>query len=217
MRRAWAVGAAVLALLILLIVGLDSQNRPPQVPPPLEAKSCASGALPDELPSARFARNGGRTTRPVKVWHQGAALMVHGVAQGRDLRRYEKLELADPEPRTAEQRRLDPILAKARRFLWEHWRDRRPAYLILTLSSVDATSTSHVFIEEDEVGRWRVYWRAVRDHGELDDAPTAYAVQWVTPGDWNKPGTPLPQGQEPDPRRNRLEFREVCGNADRSF
>ena len=39
--------------------------------------------------------------------------------------------------------------------------------LILTLSSVDAT-TSHVIIQKDEIGRWRVYWRIVRYHSEVD-------------------------------------------------
>src|SRR5439155_8440117 len=105
---------------------------------------CASSAPSDELPTARFARKGGRTTRNVKVWRQGSALMIDDVAQGRDLTQYERLELADPEPRVVSDQRRNPVLAQARTFLWRHWQDRKRAYLLLTLSSVDATSTSHV-------------------------------------------------------------------------
>jgi hypothetical protein len=217
MRRVWILAAAVFGSLTLAVIGLNYRSTHPQVPPSLEAKDCASTAAPDELPNARFARKGGRSTRYVKVWRQGTALTVNDVGQGRDLRRYDRLELADPEPRAASDRRGDPILAQARSFLWEHWRDRKRAYLLLTRSSVDATSTSHVFIEKDEIGRWRVYWRSVRRRSEVDDAPSAYAVRWVTPGDWDKPGTPLAQGQEPDPVRHRLEFRDVCGDLDGSF
>jgi hypothetical protein len=218
MRRAWAVGAAVFASFILIIAVVNYRSTHPQVPPALEAKNCASTAALDELPNARFVRKGGRTTRYVRVWREGTALTVDKVAQGRDLRRYDRLELADPEPRAVADRRGDWIIAKARKFLWEHWRDRKRAYLLLTLSSVDATSTSHIFVEKDEIGRWRVYWRIVRDHSEIDDLPTTYAVQWVTPvHDWDTPGTPLAQGVEPDPLRHRLEFRDVCGDVEGLF
>ena len=77
----------------------------------------------------------------MKVWRQGSTLMIDNVAQGRDLTRYERLELADPEPRVVSDRRRNPVLAQARNFLWRHWQDRKRAYLLLTLSSVDATST----------------------------------------------------------------------------
>jgi hypothetical protein len=218
MRRAWIAGAAVFACFVLIVVVVNYRSSHPQVPSPLEAKNCALTAPGDELPNARFARKGGRSTRYVRVWRDGTALTVDNVAQGRDLRQYDRLELADPEPRVVADRRGDWIIAKARTFLWEHWRDHKRAYLLLTLSSVDATSTSHVFLEKDEIGRWRVYWRIVRDHSEIDDLPTTYAVQWVIPtGDSDKPGTPLAQGQEPDPLRHRLEFRDICGDVDGLF
>jgi hypothetical protein len=80
------------------------------------------------------------------------------------------------------------------------------------------TSTSHVFIEKDEIGRWRVYWRIVRHRSEVDDLPTSYAMRWVIPArEWDTPGTPLVQGQDPDPVRHRLEFRDICGNVEGSF
>lgn len=217
MRRAWMIGAGGFACLIVALLAVQYCSTHPQVPPSLEASNCPSSAPTDELPNARFARKGGRTTRYVKVRREGTALTVEDVAQGRDLSQYERLELADPEPRAAADRRRDPILAQARTFLWQHWHNRKRAYLLLTLRSVDTTSTSHVFIEPDEIGRWRVYWRAVRFHSEVDDAPTAYSMNWVIPGQWNQPGTPLGAGQEPDPQKHKLEFRDICGGADGYF
>jgi hypothetical protein len=217
MSHVWAVGSVVFGCLISELIGVNFVSAHPQLPQSLEAKTCASSAPPDELPNARFIRKGGRITRNVKVWRQGSALMIDDVAQGRDLTQYERLELADPEPRVVSDQRRNPVLAQARTFLWRHWQDRKRAYLLLTLSSVDATSTSHVFVEPDETGRWRLYWRGVRHTNEVDDSPTDYSVEWVIPGDWNKPGTPLPRGQEPDPLKNKLEFRDGCGEVDESF
>ena len=211
------IGAGVFAALMVVLVAVEHRSTHPQVPPALEAANCASSTTRDELPNAHFARKGGRTTPYVKVRREGTALTVDDVAQGRDLSRYERLELADPKPRTVADRHRDPILAQARTFLWQHWQDRKRGYLLLTLSSVDATSSSHVFIEPDESGRWRVYWRAVRSHGEVDDAPTSYSMKWVIPGGWNTPGTSLTPGQEPEPMKHKLEFRDTCGDVDGDF
>ena len=207
------VGVAVFSSLILIVIGINYQGTHPRVPPPLEPKDCAVSAPPDELPNARFARKGGRTTRFVKVWREGTSLTTADVAQGRDLRQYDRLELADPEPRNAADRRGEWIIDKARKSLWEHWRDRKRAYILLTLSSIDATSTSHIFVEKDDIGRWRVSTRVVRHRSTVDDQPTTYAVKWVIPADnWDGPAALLAQGQEPDPAKHRLELRDVCGD-----
>ena len=113
--------------------------------------------------------------------------------------------------------RNDPILAHARTFLFEHWRDQKQAYLSLTLRSVDATSTSHIFIEQDRTGRWRVSWRIVRHMGEVDDLPTYYSMRWVIPGGYEEPGAPLAEGQAHDPIKNRLEFRDKCGDIEQTL
>jgi len=84
---------------------------------------------------------------------------------------------------------------------------------VLTLTSVDHTGTSHVFVEPDDSGRWRVYQRQL-DRRELVDEPTVYSVVWVTPKGWDTPGTALPAGQAPDPMKDELEFRHVCGERD---
>ena len=213
--------AVVLGSWILIIIGAGCGSAYPQVPPSLKAKDCASVVPPGERPNARFARKGGRTIHGVKVQHQGVSLTIDDVAQGRNLSNYDKLELPDVEPKNVMDRLHHPNFARARTFLWEHWRDRKQAYLIFTVSSVDSTSTSHMFIEKDEIGHWRVYWRIVRSHAiagsEVDDLPSTYAVRWVIPGDWNKSGTPLVEGQESDSNKHKLEFRDTCGEVVQSF
>jgi hypothetical protein len=101
-------------------------------------------------------------------------------------------------------------MGQARSFLWNHWQNRKPAYLVLTMSGVDHTGTSHVFVESDDSGRWRVFRRYL-DRRELLDEPTAYSLDWVISSGWDKPTTPIPAGQPPDPMKDELEFRDVCG------
>src|ERR1700730_6174292 len=113
MSRTWTVGTVVVVCLISGFIVVNCVSAHPQLPQSLEAKNCASSAPPDESPNARFVRKGGRTTRNVKVWRQGSALMIDDVAQGRDLAQYERLGLADPEPRVVSDRRRNPVLAQA--------------------------------------------------------------------------------------------------------
>jgi hypothetical protein len=214
MRQGLAIAVGAFGFLILAVLALEYRNQTPRVPPPLQIADCLSPDLPNELPNARFTRRGGRYTRDVKVWRQRDALTVEDVGQGRDLRTYDTLEVAAPEPRVAVDPRREQFLAPARDFLWKHWRERTRAYLILTASSVDATSTSHVFIEKDEFGRWRLYWRIVRHHGEVDDLPTIYVVRRVTPvSNWHTRAAPLPEDAELEPGKYRLELLDICGES----
>jgi hypothetical protein len=64
--------------------------------------------------------------------------------------------------------------------------------------------------QKDTTGGWRLYWRAVRDHGSVDDTPTSYSGKWVGAGERGKPGTPLAPGQAPDPFRHLLELADVA-------
>ena len=202
------------ALLVLALLGGTQAQQ--SVPPPVQAPDCTVAAPSKELPNARFARKGGHTAAS-KVSFQSGVLTVKDVEQGRDLHKYETLTLTNPKPTTVVERQADSTIPRARMFVWEHWRDRKQAYLILTLSSVDATSTSHIFVEQDNTGRWRVSWRIVRHMGRVDDLPTYYAVQGVTPAGFRQPGSPLPDGQQPDPVKNMLEFRDKCGEVENSF
>jgi hypothetical protein len=144
-------------------------------------------------------------------------LTAEGIEQGRDLNRYERLDVSLPGPWPAADTQSAPTTVRARSFLWEHWRDKKPGYLTITGSSVDATSTSHIFIEEDDRGRWRVAWRIVRHTGHIDDLPTYYGVEWVRPAGWKEPGLPLHPSEKPDPKKHELEFRDKCGEVEQSL
>src|SRR5258707_8044965 len=165
---------------------LAFQGSPHHLPPALKAKNCNSSRSKDELPNDRFARKGGRETK-VSVRYDKDLLTVDGVEQGRELNRYERLDLSNPKRMFAYEMDAAQIFVSARSFIWEHWHNQKPAYLTITASTVDATGTSHIFIEQDETGRWRVAWRIVRDHGSIADLPTYYAVQWVRPAGWDQP------------------------------
>ncbi|PYV47620.1 MAG: hypothetical protein DMG92_15950 [Acidobacteria bacterium] len=204
----------ICALILLGLVG--GAERSQSLPPPIEATDCTVAAPAKELPNARYVRKGGRTTAS-KVSFQSGVLTVKDVAQGRDLHEYETLTLTNPKPMTVVESKQDPTLSRARMFIWQHWNERKQGYLILTLSSVDATSTSHIFVEPDKTGRWRVSWRMVRHTGRVDDLPTYYSMQWVIAAGFRLPGKPLPDGQQPDPSNNRLEFRDKCGDVEQSF
>jgi hypothetical protein len=76
-----------------------------------------------------------------------------------------------------ERTRIASAMKRARTFIWEHWQLKKRGYVRLTFNSVDATSTSHIFIEPDSDGVWQVTWRIVRHNDELDDVPTIRAVE----------------------------------------
>ena len=195
-----------LALLPTLLV---VQGIVRHLPPAVEAKLCTP-ATKDELPKERFARKGGRETKVSSRLDKGL-LTVDGVEQGRDLSLYERVDLGSVRNESA------AAFADARMFLWEHWSKQKVGYLTLTASSVDATSTSHIFIERDDAGRWRVAWRIVRHNGLIHDLPTYYAVNWVRPGGWRKPGLALGVDEQPDPKKHELEFRDRCGDIEQSL
>jgi hypothetical protein len=186
------------------------------VPPGVQRSECLTTPPQAETGNDGFMRLGGRITRYPNAEWQGNSYTVRDIAQGRNLGKYEKLELADREHFHPWEMWRNPILAQARSFLWEHWRNRKRAYLVLTLSSVDHTGTSHMFVESDDSGRWRVYRRQLDRH-ELVDKPTVYSVTWVIAEGWDKPGIPLPAGEAPDPLTNELQFRDVCGETDGTF
>lgn len=210
MGRAGIIAGAVLVLLVLVVLRIDYRGKHPTVPPSMMSDNCLRTVPKTESGWDRLARLGGKTTRYPNAQWQSDYYTVADIAQGRDLAKYEKFELRDREHFHPWERWRNPVLAQARSFLWEHWQNRKRAYLVFTQSSVDHTGTSHLFVEPDDSGRWRVYGRQVDRH-EIIDEPTAYSIVWVIPNGWDKPGTPLPAGQNPDSLNNELEFRDICG------
>lgn len=55
--------------------------------------------------------------------------------------------------------RCQPAYRKARDFIWNRWREKKRAYIIVMITSPDAGADVHIFIEPDEANLWRVVWR----------------------------------------------------------
>jgi len=209
MGRAGILAGVSFILLLVVALAIEYRGKHPSVPPGMESRDCLKPPPPDEGSWDQFARQGGRITRYPNAQWQGNSYTVADVGQGRNLTEYEKRELRD-SIHLHPWEWHNPTMAQARSFLWDHWRNRKRAYLVLTLSGVDHTGTTHVFVEPDDGGRWRVYRRQL-DRRELLDEPTAYSVVWVIPDKQDKSGTPLAAGQAPDSLKDELEFRDVCG------
>jgi hypothetical protein len=214
--RTWAAACVVFVLLLSSILWIEYRLAHPTVPPGVQRSECLTPPPQAESGVDSLARLGGRITRNPNAQWQGDFYTAADIVQGRDLSKYDKLELRDKEHFHPWEMWRNPILAQARIFLWQHWSDRKRGYLILTMSSVDYTGTSHLFVESDDSGRWRVYRRHL-GRRDLVDQPTAYSLMWVTRQASNKPTTPVPAGQASDPMTAELEFRDVCGEAMGSF
>lgn len=208
--RTWTIACAVFIVLLLIPAAIEYRLAHRTVPPGVQRAECLTPPPQAESDYDWLIRLGGRANRSPNAQWQDHAFTLPDIAQGRNLRKYDKLELIDREHFHPWEMWQNPILAQARTFLWEHWRKPKRAYLILTLSTVDSTGTSHIFIEPDDTGRWRVYQRYL-DHRELVDEPTAYSLLWVRLPAWDKPGVPVPPGQPSDPMTDELEFHDVCG------
>lgn len=106
-----------------------------------------------------------RNTKAEVIWKDKGELTVEDVAQKRDMTLYNNGGYFDcrdwvskDEPRGVCDEK------KVRDFIWQHWTEKKRGYVRLTYDSVDAKSTSHIFIEPDEKGEWSVTWRIVRFH-----------------------------------------------------
>jgi hypothetical protein len=92
-------------------------------------------------------------------------------------------------------------LVRARRFLWEHWQQKRRGYAVVRFGSTDAVSDSHIFIEPDENGAWRVAWRiervvSINKSGDIDVVPDIRELEWAVATEksfnpYTKPGTSI--------------------------
>ena len=96
------------------------------------------------------------------------------IAQGRDLTIYDQ-EVSQC------CWRLDSTV-KARAFLWQHWREKRRTYLIVTFIGLDSVDKAHIFVEPDEHGEWHVIWRREsiippRRGSIVDDMPDIRSIE----------------------------------------
>jgi hypothetical protein len=138
----------------------------------------------DETPKQRFYRKGGKETKASVIVKTGK-LIASDIAQERDLASYDDGgdincrvgTVRHPGETAADFSSERCQLSKLRDFVWEHWQTKRRGYLRISFDSVDAVSTSHLFIEPESDGKWHVAWRIVRHFGEITDMPNIRGIK----------------------------------------
>ena len=95
-------------------------------------------------------------------------LTTSDIAQKRDLTLYKNGGHFDCRT-WAETQQGSCDLSKLLEFVWQHWENKQRAYIRITGDSVDAVSTSHIFIEPSQDKTWHIAWRIVRHYGEITD------------------------------------------------
>jgi hypothetical protein len=48
---------------------------------------------------------------------------------------------------------------RLRKFIWRHWSEKTRGYARLSMSGIDSTTTTYLFVEPDQAGVWRVACR----------------------------------------------------------
>jgi len=160
MKRILTVAGILFIALAAIAVVVESQKRR------------------NETPNERFYRKGGKETK-AEVFVDHGALTSSKIAQQRDLTmyddgghincrmglvRYSGESAGDFSPERCQ-------LPKLRDFVWTHWQTKKRAYIRISFDTVDAVSTSHIFIEPDSDGKWHVVWRIARHTNEITDIP----------------------------------------------
>lgn len=126
------------------------------------------------------------TTKAQVVALEHLELTTKDIAQNRDLSLYADGGYFDCRAWTSEEYPRGVCDEdKARDFLWSKWNHKQRGYVRITYNSVDAHSTSHIFVEPDENGVWGVAWRIARWHAipalnnKVDDINGLAAVERV--------------------------------------
>ena len=76
-------------------------------------------------------------------------------------------------------------MEKARRLVWEHWKKRKSGYLAVVRASDNAERVTHLFIEPNPDGGWRVVERTVPMLREPED-PEHYWLGDLVEIKWNR-------------------------------
>jgi hypothetical protein len=151
-------------------------------------KTKQTSAKRTETPNEKFARKGGKTIQTEILKGDDEELTASIITDQRDLKLYDQAGHFNCRRWTTaainkkgNYDEVDQRLAKARDFVWEHWQNKKRGYLRITFDSVDAVSTSHIFIEPDSQGAWQIVWRIARWHAimrdSLDDMPVLRQVE----------------------------------------
>lgn len=138
-----------------------------------------------EPQNENFSNDGGRSVQVPTFKAKEGGLATETITGMRNMSLYEDgghfdcrvVTLVALKKPNEERARIASAMKRARTFIWEHWQLKKRGYVRLTFNSVDATSTSHIFIEPDSSGVRKVMWRIVRHNNRLDDVPTIRALE----------------------------------------
>ena len=166
MRRTLNTIAVCFITIAAIAIGIESQKRR------------------NETPKERFQRKGGTETK-AEVFDDHGALTTSDIAQKRDLTIYDdgghincRLGMVrHSDEATNDFGREGCQIPRLRDFVWEHWQSKKRAYIRISFDTVDAVSTSHLFIEPDRDGQWHVAWRIVRHLNEITDIPNIRSIR----------------------------------------
>lgn len=128
-----------------------------------------------------FFRKGGKESKVKVIWDKKVGLTTNNIAEGRDMTVYDDGGHFDCGQKFGASmgdgglEKCDG--ARIRDFVWNHWQNKAKGYIVITGNSVDAVSTSHIFIEPGKGQKWHVAWRIVRHFGEIDDMPDIIKVE----------------------------------------
>ena len=90
------------------------------------------------------------------------------IIQGRNLALYDaggEFLAALSHPITPEQ------MEKLRSFISEHWKNHRRGYVRVNFAGIDNLEESHIFIEPNNAGDWRIIWRTIHHQGVIPPPP----------------------------------------------
>jgi len=127
-----------------------------------------------------------KSTKAEVIGLEKSELTTKDITQNRDLTKYEQGGYFDCRSWAPEEDdRGECNEKKIRDFIWLHWTEKKRGYIRVTRNSVDAQSTSHIFIEPNNSGKWRAVWRIVRLHAipelsnQITEVETLFQVERV--------------------------------------
>jgi hypothetical protein len=140
--------------------------------------------LLSQVPGANKPPPGYGIPKSSDVVSHGAELTTGDIAQGRDLTLYDQGGHLDCR-RYTEGKRLPVRTREAhlRKFIWDHWKQKRRGYVRETGNSVDAQATFHFFIEPNADEVWHIACRIVRSEiyptkdPNINEMPEIFSVE----------------------------------------
>ncbi len=149
----------------------------------IESKQKSFTKIPDDVKETK-------NTQSKVIYLEKGEMTAKDITQSRDISKYNDGGYFDCRGWIAkDETRGECDEKKIRDFIWEHWTEQKRGYIRVTYDSVDAKSTSHIFIEPNEKGKWRIARRIVRLHAipELNNRITEVQTLFQVKRIENKP------------------------------